>query len=105
MFGFRKPDINDGIELFKNTPNAVLVDVRNKDEFEMGRIEGSVNVPLNKLSQLEKYAEKDTPVFLYCLNGARAARATKRLKRKGYTNVVNLGGVRGYKGGIDHGRG
>ena len=104
MFRFRKPNINDGLEIYKNTPGAVLVDVRSADEFKMGRIPGSVNVPLNKLSLLEQYAEKDTPVFVYCLNGARAERALKRLRRKGYTRVVSLGGVKGYSGGVENGR-
>ena len=104
MFGFRKPNINDGLEICKNTPGAVLVDVRSADEFKMGRIPGSINIPLNKLSQLEKHAEKDTPVFIYCLNGARAERAVKRLKRKGYTRVVSLGGVKGYSGGVENGQ-
>ena len=82
---------------------AVLVDVRTKDEFKMGRIPGSVNVPLNRLSQIEQYADKDTPIFLYCLNGARAERALKRLRRKGYTRAVCLGGVKGYAGGVENG--
>jgi len=103
MFGFRKPNINDGLQIYNNTPGAVLVDVRTKDEFKMGRIPGSVNVPLNRLSQIEQYADKDTPIFLYCLNGARAERALKRLRRKGYTRAVCLGGVKGYAGGVENG--
>ncbi len=103
MFGFRKPNINDGLQIYDNTPGAVLVDVRTKEEFKMGRIPGSVNVPLNKLSQIEQHADKDTPIFLYCLNGARAERALKRLRRKGYTRAVCLGGVKGYAGSVENG--
>ena len=105
MFGFRKPNINDGLQIYNNTPGAVLVDVRTKDEFAMGRIPGSVNVPLNRLKSIEEYAYKDTPIFLYCLNGARAERALKRLRRKGYTRAVCLGGVKGYSGSVENGRG
>jgi rhodanese-related sulfurtransferase len=31
---FKMPDINEGVEKYKNTDNAVLIDVRTKEEYE-----------------------------------------------------------------------
>ena len=42
-------NINKGIEEYKNTEGAVLVDVRETDEFESGHIPGAVNLPLSKI--------------------------------------------------------
>jgi len=40
-------NINKGLEEFKSTPGAVLVDVRELDEFASGHIPGAVNLPLS----------------------------------------------------------
>ena len=104
LTGFRPPFDATVIKKAR-AAGMVIAGKLNKDEFAMGRIPGSVNVPLNRLKSIEEYADKDTPIFLYCLNGARAERALKRLRRKGYTRAVCLGGVKGYSGSVENGRG
>lgn len=94
-----KKDINQGLEEYHNTPGAVLVDVRNKGECAHGVIPGSINIPLSKLKQtLSLIPDQQTPIFLYCLNGARADKAAKRLARMGYTDCRSIGGVSGFSG-------
>ena len=106
----KKLNINDGLEEFRQIQHAagknhaVLVDVRNPDEYKRGHIPGSVNLPLNRLKSAgDVIPTKDTPAFLYCVTGARADRAVKRLKREGYTKVKSIGGVEGYRGEISRG--
>ena len=110
MFLKKKLDINVGLEEFRRLDNAgltngaVLLDVRTTSERKNGYIPGSVNLPLNQLKSADKVIPgKDTPVFVYCANGARADRAVKRLKRKGYINIKSIGGVEGYRGEIERG--
>ena len=43
MFFFNKTNINDAVEEYRNTPGAVLLDVREADEFRSGHIPGAVN--------------------------------------------------------------
>ena len=43
---FRRTDINEGVEQYKKEAGAVLLDVRTKEEYKEGHIEGSINVPL-----------------------------------------------------------
>lgn len=91
-------EINRGIEEFKKTPNAVLFDVRRPEEYAQGRIAGSKNVPVQMAAKiLEQVPDKETPIFLYCLSGARSRRAAAFLQREGYENVTDLGGISGYK--------
>lgn len=72
---------------------AVIVDVRSKSEFASGHIKGSVNIPLDTLSNnLSKLKSKDKPVITCCASGMRSASAKGILKSNGYTQVYNGGG-------------
>ncbi len=95
----RGPDINAGVEEFRKTPNAILIDVRRPEEYADGRIPGSVNGPLQAPDKLaELIGHKDRPVFVYCLSGARSRRAANYLTKLGFTNVRDLGGINNWKG-------
>ena len=51
---FKQMDTNTGVEEFLNTDNAVLLDVRTKEEYEAGHIENSVNIPLQSIEAAEE---------------------------------------------------
>lgn len=90
-------NINKGLQEYKATPGAVLVDVREVDEFKTGYIPGAVNAPLSMITSSN--LPKDKPLFLYCLRGTRSKQAAEILKRMGYT-VKSIGGISGYRGAI-----
>ena len=94
MFPFQ--NIDRGLALCRRTPNALLIDVREPDEYAAGHIPGAVNAPLSTLAQADLPA--DRPLFLYCLRGSRSARAAGLLTRRGYARVRSIGGINGYKG-------
>lgn len=95
-------DINKGLEQWKGTPGAVLLDVRTEEEFSDGRVPGSRNVPLPTIPTIEGIiTDKDTPVFVYCLSGGRSNRAAAFMKKIGYTNVTNIGGIKDYTGELE----
>ena len=93
---FRREDINTGVEECRNTPSAVLLDVREADEFQSSHIPGAVNLPLSRIGQASW--EKSTPLFVYCLRGTRSKRAAGALARMGYRAVRSIGGITGYRG-------
>ena len=98
----KQVDINEGIEEFKNTKGAVLVDVRTPDEYHQGHIAGSKNVPLQQFTAITSVVEdKDTPLFVYCFSGARSRRAATAFQRLGYKNAVNIGGIASYNGKLE----
>ncbi len=95
----RGPDINAGVETFRAQPGAILLDVRRPEEYADGRIPGSVNAPLTAPDKLaDIIGDKDRPVYVYCLSGARSRRAANYLKKIGFTNVHDLGGITAYAG-------
>ena len=103
LFDFMKsPDINEGFKTFAATQGAVLLDVRDPDEYAAGHIPGSVNLPLSQIKSAEdRFPDMDTPLFVYCLSGARSGRAIAALGELGYTKLTNLGGIRAWRGEIE----
>lgn len=99
---FKKADINAGYEKYKNSPNALLLDVRDVDEFKGGRIPGAVNLPLGEISRFtELEQDKDKEIYVYCLGGGRSQRATNYLNALGFNKAENIGGISDYKGPIE----
>ena len=99
---FKQPDINQGVQEYKNAAGAVLLDVRTPQEYREGHIPGSQNVPLQQLDKLEEVTEnKDTVLYVYCRSGARSRQAVSLLNHMGYTNVHNIGGIAAYSGKVE----
>lgn len=74
--------INRGVDQWRATDGAVLIDVRSEEEYGQGHIPGSVNIPLNDIKRvLQEYPEKETPIFVHCLTGSRSGQALSFLKR------------------------
>lgn len=96
-----KPDINAGMRLFAETAGAVLLDVRTREEYADGHIYGSVNIPIGTITDFpRRYADRSTPVFIYCRSGVRSGRAASYLRSRGYKNAVGIGGIEDYEGEI-----
>ena len=79
---------NEAVELIEN--DAVIIDVRNSDEYNTGHIKGSVNIPVSNILSVDY--DKDTIIIVYCASGMRSATAAEKLIEAGYTNVYNLDG-------------
>ena len=84
-----------------NHEKAVIVDVREPDEYRSGHIPNAINVPLSgfggSLAQLEKY--KSRPVIVCCRTSQRSARAALTLRQNQFANVQILaGGITGWQG-------
>ncbi len=72
---------------------------READEYKNGHIPGSINLPVEEIQSVEAViADKEIPVYVYCLSGGRAQKAVTIMKTFGYKNVRNIGGIKSYKG-------
>src|SRR5256885_16837905 len=81
-------------------PRPVLIDVRERDEYEQGYIPAAVHVPRGNLeSRIDNVApDRDAPLIVYCAGGSRSAYAAKTLGELGYTQVASMaGGFSGWK--------
>ena len=74
--------------------NAVIIDVRENDEWNAGHIDNAIHIPLNdiqnRLKELAKY--QNQPVITQCRSGTRSARAADILAKSGFSNVLNMEG-------------
>ena len=73
---------------------AILVDVREKDETSQGHLPGSVLIPRGflELRVENRLPDKSKPVILYCAGGTRSALAARSLKELGYEKVASMAG-------------
>ncbi|HMM06221.1 MAG TPA: rhodanese-like domain-containing protein [Clostridiales bacterium] len=100
----KNADINEGVKTAGTTKGSLLIDVRSEQEYAEGHIPGSINIPAERLSLMEKQTpDKTTPLFLYCRTGARSARGAKLLKKAGYHQVLDIGGIHGWRGKTEKG--
>lgn len=98
----RVPDIDQGIQEYKEASGAVLLDVRTQQEYREGHVSTSKNVPLQSLTQVEKVVgDKNKPLFVYCYSGSRSSQAVRMLSKMGYANVKNIGGIASYTGKVE----
>src|SRR5512133_2469504 len=72
---------------------ATVVDVRSEAEFRGGGYPRAINVPLQALSGRLQRIPKDRPVVVYCASGSRSAMAARILRKAGYADVSNAGGL------------
>ncbi|MCS7055692.1 MAG: rhodanese-like domain-containing protein [Thermoflexales bacterium] len=71
----------------------VLIDVRTPEEFKSGHIPGAINIDVQVLPQRLEEIPRDKAVVLYCRSGNRSSYAAHLLRRAGYTDVYDLGGI------------
>lgn len=85
-------------------PSILLLDVRTPGEYRTGHIPGSVNLPLDRLTQIAQVAPSpDARLFVYCQSGGRSRAACTQLVKLGYTDVTNLGGISAWTGRTEKG--
>ncbi|KPK61181.1 MAG: hypothetical protein AMJ59_01645 [Gammaproteobacteria bacterium SG8_31] len=84
--------------------DAVLIDVREPEEYSADRIPGSINIPRGVLeAEVEPRPEmggvtapelrdRDRPIYLYCRSGGRSALAADSLQKMGFTRVASVAG-------------
>ena len=72
-----------------------IIDVRTKQEFQLGAIPNAINIPVDEMRQRINEVPKDKPICIYCLVGLRGYLAQQILIGNGFENVYNLSG--GYK--------
>ena len=88
--------VKESVVLINRQP-TILVDVRNANEFTLGRIDNSLNIPLDQLPEnidkLKKNPNKT--ILVYCQKGFRSSQAVKILNKLGINSAVSI------EGGLD----
>lgn len=71
---------------------AVIIDVREENEFDAGSVKGAKNIPLSQFRERMHEIPKDVPVYIHCRSAQRSYNAVMALENSGYDNVYNVSG-------------
>ena len=96
----KEVSIDDVKKMIDSREKIIILDVRDKDEFETGYIPGAINLSRGmlefKISTL--IPDKNAAIIVYCGIDLRGPLATKTLNEFGYRNAVNInGGLKAWK--------
>ena len=84
--------INEGINIVRTTKNAVLVDVRSKDDYDKHHVAGAISIPYNRLDLAEhRIRNKETLVYVYGSYYHKPKAIVKKLRKMGFTNIHSCG--------------
>jgi len=86
--------VQEADELLKKNGKYLLLDVREKDEYREGHLEGALSLPRGFLEiKIESAVpDKSTPILAYCAGGVRSLLAANALKEMGYQDVISMSG-------------
>jgi len=93
---------SDEAKNIMSTQKAIVVDVRSLEEYNEGHIPNAISIPLETIeNEAEtKLKNKDDLILVYCRSGRRSREAALRLIEKGYTNVIDFGGIQDWNGEV-----
>ena len=89
---FKNLTAEDANKLINDNKEVLILDVRNKDEFDKGHIPGAVLIPASvlpaRINELKKYENK--PILVYCASGGRSPGAVQTLVKNNFTEIYHL---------------
>jgi glyoxylase-like metal-dependent hydrolase (beta-lactamase superfamily II)/rhodanese-related sulfurtransferase len=77
------------------SPEALLVDVREPEEYAHGHVPGALNIPQSELASRLDEIPRDRPILTICQAGMRSLRAAQFLTQMGYPQVASVAGGTG----------
>lgn len=101
---YKMVSMAEGLEIAKNNPDAIIVDVRRDDEYKAGHIPGAVLLTMETITEetaAKVLPDKNQMILIYCRSGRRSKIAAQNLLDLGYTNLIEFGGLLDYKGKIE----
>ena len=99
--GYHRISAEEAKSVMDENTDAVILDVREQDEYDSGHIPGAVLLPVNSIDETraaQVIPTKDTTVLVYCRSGNRSKQASEKLVKLGYTNIIEIGGINSWPG-------
>jgi len=100
--GIKEITVKDAIALRHTTGDPVFLDVREANEYNLGKIAGAVTIGRSNMEKnVEAQVPREKTVIIYCANGNRSAFAAQTLRVMGYEHVRSL--KEGFSGWVAEG--
>lgn len=94
---------NDIVKYIGNQ-NVLIIDLRDKKEYDSGHIPTAVNIPYEDLDEQKKYLSRNYLLIFYCDRGNISLLAARDLIKDGYNIKSLYGGIRAYRGSLESNR-
>ena len=85
--------------------NVIILDVREKDEYDAGHIKDAVLLPVSTINTdtaAQVIDSKDSVALVYCRSGNRSKKASSALAKLGYKNIYEFGGITTWKYDVEY---
>ena len=94
--------MDDIVQIMNENTNYIILDVRTIEEYKEGHIPNAICIPNESIGSdiIEKLPNKEQLILIYCRSGNRSKQAAEKLKKLGYTNLIEFGGIIDWKGKI-----
>lgn len=79
-------------KMLSSNKDYFILDVRSKEEFDSGHIEGAYLLPVSELENRLAELPQDKPIIVYCRSGSRSTSAANILLEKGFKEIFNMTG-------------
>lgn len=103
--GYHNISMEAGTAMMEEEEDAIILDVRTKEEYEESHIKGALLLPVEDIKEgdFTGLDDKDQLILIYCRTGRRAEDAAVILADNGYKRVYNFGGILEWKGETESG--
>lgn len=95
--------MSDIVQIMEENENYIILDVRTLEEYNQGHIPNAICIPNETIdgNVVNKLPDKNQMILVYCRSGNRSKQAAEKLKKLGYTNLIEFGGIIDWKGEIE----
>jgi rhodanese-related sulfurtransferase len=91
------PEIDASEAAARAASGAVLLDVREADEWHAGHVDGAVWIPMGQVGARSDEVPTDRPVLVICRSGGRSSRVVSALVQAGYDAANVAGGMKAWQ--------
>ena len=90
------------VQIMNENKNYIILDVRTIAEYNEGHIPNAICIPNETIGNntINELSDKEQLILIYCRSGNRSKQAAEKLKKLGYTNLIEFGGIIDWKGEI-----
>jgi len=102
MATFQRVNSDEAAKMMAAEQGYLIVDVRTAGEYADGHIPNAINIPNESIHTTppKELPDKAQKIFVYCRSGARSQQAAQKLANMGYTNIVEMGGIKDWHGDV-----
>ena len=104
MAEIRKVRFSKAKDILDTVPGAIMLDVREEEEFITGHAVNAVLFPVDDIDAFSAsiiIPDKTVPLLIYCRSGRRSSEAAEKLSALGYTELYDVGSLIGWPYGLE----